>query len=204
MVLTLFCILAALGCGTGWIVTRSQLARSRRNQQALEKSSQVLEEERIVLELIAKGASLKEVLDALNRAIERMVVDCCCSVLLVDSERQVLVQGSAPSLPPDYWQMCEGLPIAPDLGCCPSAAFRNETVIAEDIATDYRWAAIKDKVLVFGLRACWSVPIRDSETGRVIGTFAMYHHRPAKPNQFDLRAVQAGAQLAGNARTVAL
>ncbi|MBV9266872.1 MAG: GAF domain-containing protein, partial [Acidobacteriaceae bacterium] len=196
---TVACLLTGVVCATGWLVTHRRLAKIRKNQAALERSSQVLEEERTVLELIAKGASLREVLDALNLAIERMVPDCCCSVLLVDSERQLLVQGSAPSLPPEFWAMCNGLPIAPDLGCCPTAAFRNETTIAEDIATDYRWAPIKDTVLGFGLCACWSVPIRSSETGRVIGTFGMYHHRPARPTPFDLRAVQAGAQLAGNA-----
>jgi PAS domain S-box-containing protein len=50
----------------------------------------------------------------------------------------------------------------------------------------------------FGLRACWSVPIRDSKH-QVLGTFAMYHKHPAKPHDRDLRVVEAGAHLAGNA-----
>ena len=79
------------------------------------------------------------------------------------------------------------------------AAARNETVICEDMGTDPRWASIRDLVLGFGLRSCWSEPIRDSETGCVIGTFAMYRDIPAKPEPFHLRAVRAGAQLAGSA-----
>jgi PAS domain S-box-containing protein len=50
----------------------------------------------------------------------------------------------------------------------------------------------------FGLRACWSVPIRDSKKN-VIGTFAMYHGYPSKPQERELRVVEAGALLAGNA-----
>jgi signal transduction histidine kinase/DNA-binding response OmpR family regulator len=179
--------------------TRRKLSETKKNQEALERSSMVLEEERHVLNLIARGASLKEVLDALTRAIETMVPDCICTVLLVDRERGVLEHGSAPNAPAEYWKLCHGLPIAPNVGCCPSAAFSNETVIAEDINTDFRWAPIKDLALGFGLHACWSVPIRDSQENHVIGTFAMYHRRPAKPSAADMHAVQAGAHLAGNA-----
>ena len=191
--------LATLGFFYAWFAVRRKLAEVQKNQRELEASSRLLEEERHLLELIAGGASLKEMLDELTKAIERMVPDCICTVLLVDPERGVLEQGSAPNAPPEYWKMCHGLPIANDVGCCPTAAFRNEIVIAEDIGTDFRWAPIRDFVLSFGLRACWSVPIRDSEGKHVIGTFAMYHRRPAKPGPFDLRAVQAGAHLAGNA-----
>ena len=182
-----------------WSRTRRKLAEAEKNQKALERSSHVLEEEKRVLNLIARGASLKEVLNALTAAIEAMVPNCICTVLLVDREREVLEHGAAPNAPADYWKVCHGLPIAPDVGCCPTAAFRNETVIAEDISTDFRWAPIKDFALGFGLRACWSVPIRDSETNQVIGTFAMYHRHPAKPSASDLIVVEGGAHLAGNA-----
>src|SRR5580700_164584 len=192
-------LLSTLGFLLAWRTVRRKLAEARKQQRATEASSHILEEERRVLELIARGASLKQVLDALTGAIERMVPDCICSVLLVDRERGCLEHGSAPNLPAGYWDLCHGLPIAPDVGCCPSAAFSNETVIAEDINTDFRWAPIKGLALGYGLQACWSVPIRDSEKHRVIGTFAMYHRQPAKPKPFELRAVEAGAQVAGNA-----
>ena len=180
-----------------WLQTR-RLADRQRDQEKLERSSRVIEEERRVLELIAKGASLKEVLDALTKAIERMAADCYCTVLLLDEEGRRLLEGSGGSLPPAYMQAVHGLEIGPEVGACGTAAFRNETTVIEDIATDHRFASAKDFVLSFGLRACWSVPIRDSK-GRVLGTFAMYHKRPAAPHERDLRVVEAGAHLAGNA-----
>jgi uncharacterized membrane-anchored protein YhcB (DUF1043 family) len=63
-----------------------RLSESQNGQEELEKSSKVLEEERRVLELIARGASLKEVLDALTQAIERMAPDCFCTILLLDED----------------------------------------------------------------------------------------------------------------------
>jgi two-component system sensor histidine kinase/response regulator len=189
--------LALVACAVACLQTW-RLAHSQREQEQLERSSRVIEEERRVLELIAKGCSLKEVLNALTAAIERMAPDCFCTVLLLDEDGKHLLEGSGGGLPPSYMQAVNGLEIGPEVGACGSAAFRNETTIIEDIANDHRFGAAKDFVLSFGLRACWSVPIRDSKQ-KVLGTFAMYHKQPAKPHDRDLRVVEAGAHLAGNA-----
>jgi two-component system sensor histidine kinase/response regulator len=189
--------LAFAACAVAYRQTR-RLSESQRDQQKLERSSRVIEEERRVLELIAKGCSLKQVLDALTAAIERMAPECYCTVLLLDEEGKRLWEGSGGGLPPAYMQGVNGLEIGPEVGACGSAAFRNETTIIEDIANDHRFGPAKDFVMSFGLRACWSVPIRDSKQ-KVLGTFAMYHKHPATPHDRDLRVVEAGAHLAGNA-----
>ncbi len=77
-----------------WLICRpGGSLHSQRDQEKLERSSRVIEEERHVLELIAKGCSLKEVLNALTAAIERMAPDCYCTVLLLDEEGKRLAGG---------------------------------------------------------------------------------------------------------------
>ncbi len=195
--ITVVFVLALAGFALAWIQTR-RLSEARKTQILLEKASHVLGEERHVLELIAKGASLREVLDALTAAIERRAPSCYCTVLLLDEDRRHLLVGSGGSLPEEYMSGVNGLEIGPDVGACGSAAFRNETTIVEDIATDYRFAPARDFVMSYGLRSCWSVPIRDSE-GRAVGTFAMYHQQPGNPEPRDLALVEAGAHFSGNA-----
>jgi signal transduction histidine kinase/CheY-like chemotaxis protein len=174
-------------------VTQSEAARHE-----LERSLKVMEEERHVLELIASGASLKEVLERLTLAIEAIVPEATCSVLLVDRDRGCLTQGAGPHLPPHYWAACEGLPIG-DFGCCPSAVLHNRLSISEDLTTDPKWASARDVVQALGLRSCWSMPIQDNDTGDVVGTFAMYRQQPASPTPEDLHVVRAAARLAGRA-----
>src|ERR1700683_917629 len=124
--------LAILGFAAAWLQTL-RLAERQRVQEKLERSSRVIEEERHVLELIAKGCSLKEVLNALTAAIERMAPDCYCTVLLLDDEGKHLWEGSGGSLPPAYMQGVNGLEIGPDVGACGSAGSRHQTPHIQEI-----------------------------------------------------------------------
>src|SRR5687767_12118960 len=165
--------MGSIAGGVGWLLaavlgfavwhTRRRLNRSEASRHEAERSLEVVEQERHVLELIAGGASLKEVLERLTLSIEAIVPEAICSVLLVDRDRNCLTQGAAPRLPPHYWQACEGLPIA-DFGSCPSAVFNNRISISEDMLIDPKWASAREQVAVIGLRSCWSVPIQDSHT----------------------------------------
>ena len=192
-----FLVVAGVLAFATW-AAHQRLRRSEAARHDLERSFKVLEQERHVLELIANGATLKEVLERLTLAVESIVPEATCSVLLVDRDRHCLRQGAAPRLPAPYWAACEGLPIA-DFGCCPSAVFHNKITISEDLLIDPKWAAAREDLKKLGLRSCWSVPIQDSQTGDAIGTFAMYRAEPASPTPEDLRVVGAAARLAGNA-----
>jgi signal transduction histidine kinase/DNA-binding response OmpR family regulator len=191
-------ICGALLSVAAWIRARRQLDECRREQDSLEKASNLLAVEAQVMDLMGAGASLTEVLDVLTHAIESAAPECLCSVLLLDEKGQQLWAGSGGGLPAEYMRAVNGLVIGPDVGACGSASFRNETIVVEDIASDVRFAPVKDFVMSFGLRACWSVPIRDA-SHNVLGTFAMYHRRPAKPRERELQLVESGAHLAANA-----
>ncbi|HVX67769.1 MAG TPA: ATP-binding protein [Bryobacteraceae bacterium] len=179
-----------------WFWIERRLALMRRLQREFRTSVHMASEELRVLELVAQGESLPAVLDTLTRTIEAAAPGCLCTILLLDEERRRLRYGAAPSLPGEFSAAIDGLEIGPEVGACGSAAFRNETVIVEDVATDYRFARARDLLAGWGLRACWSVPVQDSRHN-VLGTFAMYHRHPARPSDSELLLVTSGAHLAG-------
>ncbi len=197
-------IAAALFFGTGistvaWLRIRRRLAESTRDRTDLANSSLVIEEERRMLELVAEGAPLSEVLNTLTLAIERISPGALCTVMLLDEEhRRYLTAASGPSVAEEYLQAINGLEIGADVGACGTAAFLNQTVVVEDISTDPKFALARDFVLSHGLLSVWSQPIRDSRNN-VLGTFAIYHRHIAKPRSEELRMARAAAQLAGNA-----
>jgi PAS domain S-box-containing protein len=138
--------------------------------------------EKQALQLLAEGETLDTVLAFLVRLIEAQAGDGVLgSILLLDADGRHLRHGAAPSLPAAYTQAIDGLPIGPAVGSCGTAAWRQEPVIVQDIATDPLWAKYRDLALHHGLRACWAMPIL-SAAGQVLGTFAMYYPRPHSPS----------------------
>lgn len=141
-----------------------------------------------ILELIAEGRPLPEVLTAVATGLEELIPGCRCSILLLDPPAGTLHHGAAPSLPPDYSSAIDGMAIGPQAGSCGSAAYLDESVVVGDITTDPRWDAYRGLALPHGLRACWSSPIRGRRG--VVGTFAVYHCRPHRPDLREQRLVE--------------
>jgi PAS domain S-box-containing protein len=144
--------------------------------------------EKRLLEMIARGDSPALILDALCRLVEELASGCLSSILLLDPNTNSLRHGSAPSLPTKYTEAIDGAVIGPSAGSCGTAAYRRETVIVSDIATDPLWADYRELALAHGLRACWSTPILSS-AGRVLGTFAIYYREPRSPTPRDSNAI---------------
>lgn len=146
-----------------------------------------------VLNLIAKGAALLETLNLLAKMIEDLSDQSLCSILLLDNFTGKLHHGAAPSLPEAYNQAIDGLKIGPMVGSCGTAAYSKQTVTITDIATDPRCQSVKDVVLQYGLRACWSTPIIINE--EVVATFAMYYREPRAPGSRDIDLVAKATDL---------
>ncbi len=153
--------------------------------------------QRHILEMIATGSPLFAILEAICRLQDELLPGSVCSVLLLDATGRRLVHGAAPGLPPAYRHAIDGLEIGPEVGSCGAAAWSGETVIVADIASDPRWAAYRDLALAHGLRACWSTPIRDRRSGRVLGTFAVYSRTPRAPRAEELTLIAEASHLAG-------
>jgi PAS domain S-box-containing protein len=149
-----------------------------------------------VLEMVAKGDSLGDILDSLCRLVEEQSPNVLASILLMDPNGKQLRHGGAPNLPTAYTKAIDGFFIGPSVGSCGTAAYRAEQVIVSDIATDPLWAGFRDLALVHSLRACWSTPIFSSE-GKVIGTFAMYYREPRSPSPREQDTIKHITHLAG-------
>jgi PAS domain S-box-containing protein len=147
--------------------------------------------EKSLLEMIATGVALKEILNALCLIIEEQRSGTLASVLLLNSDGVHLDSIAGPSLPKEWTQQMETLPIGPCAGSCGTAAYRGSPVIVSDIATDPLWDVPEHRAsaLKHGLRASWSSPVLSSK-GKVLGTFCMYYREPRTPTAHDLQLIE--------------
>jgi len=163
-----------------------------------ERAERIQADQARVLKLIAMNTGLGEVLECLCLLIEAQIPGTMTSVLLLldSSEAPRLRHGAAPSLPPEYIRLVDGVPVGPSVGSCGTAAFRRQPVIVADIETDPLWTDYRDMALAHGLHSCWSSPVL-SASGAVLGTFAVYRREPAEPTAAEHELVAQAAHVAG-------
>jgi len=143
------------------------------------RAESVLTGEKRLLEMVARGSSLTEVLEALCRFVESATPDSHCSILLAEPGATRLQFGAAPSLPASLIHAVIRLPLSPESGACSTAICLNRQVIAADIMSETRWQSSGwcTVALQHGMRACWSTPI-SSRNGRVLRSFAILYREP--------------------------
>ena len=160
------------------------------------KAEALLAAEKRILEMIATGVALKEILSALCLFIEEQRSGTLASVLLLNPDGAHLDSIAGPSLPEEWTQQMESLPIGPCAGSCGTAAYRRSQVIVSDIATNSLWDVPEHRAaaLKHGLRASWSNPVLSSK-GKVLGTFCMYYRERRTPTSQDLELIELATHL---------
>lgn len=158
------------------------ISREKRHSQTTHLTKEILEK-------VAKGSDLLDIMDFACHGVEQIMPGMYCSVLLYEKEKGWLVDGAGPSLPKSYRKLIREYPIGPSNGSCGTAAYTKQTVVVSDIANDPLWAAHPEWALAHNLRACWSVPILSMED-QVLGTFAVYYKEVNEPNKAELELIQ--------------
>jgi len=184
-----------LGHLVHWSGTATDIEDRKQAETALQWSKALLVGEKRVLGMIAQGAALPHILEALCRVVEEQASDILSSCLVLDATGTHLRHAAAPRLPQRYIDAIDGVAIGPTGGSCITAAYRAAPVVVADIAVDPLWAAYRHLPLAHGLRACWSAPIL-SAAGQVLGTFALYYREPRRPRPQDLEILEQIAAVA--------
>lgn len=172
-----------------WLITLRDVTAPHRTHS--------LKTERVkMLERMAQGVALTDILIGLVQFVESQYPQSICTVMLLDPDGLRLRYGASTQLPRPLIEASDGIAVGPNEGSCGTAAYERRAVVATDIATDPRWVRDKDIALENGIQACWSIPIFSS-SGEVIGTFANYYRTPRAPATDELELVGACAQITG-------
>jgi len=159
-------------------------------------SESLLAAEKRTLEMIAGGASLKDILNDLCRSIDVVASPVISTVLLMDPDGERLWHTAGTLVPRDWLPVVTPLRIAPHAGCCGAAAFLKERVIVGDVATDINWLdEYRDLAIKNGIRAGWSEPILTKD-GEVLGTFALYSSESRTPTDAEIELIKGARHIA--------
>lgn len=149
-----------------------------------------------IMEMIAKGTSLRQVLNIIAQFVEKQSGEVACAIALLEENGINFKYYIAPSLPKKYVQNVSALGISPNFACCNTEDCYRKSVIISDIATDFKWQNFRDLALTQGLRACFATPIL-ATTGNVLGILELYYSTPRPPNLSDRKLVEIFTHIAG-------
>ena len=175
------------------------ITEQRDMEESRRRAADELADHQLTLERIARGEPLGKILETICLGVEKRHPGSHCSVLLVDEEEQILRLVAAPTLPAEWSNEIDRVPIARGVGACGTAAASGETVVVESIAVDDLTRSAAPLAARCGLESVWSLPLISS-SGAVIGTIAMYRQETHRPLD-DERAVVAAA---GNLAALAI
>ncbi|HWH83998.1 MAG TPA: EAL domain-containing protein [Burkholderiaceae bacterium] len=177
---------------------RLQIANDRLQEEVAERlrAEASLGEQSRLLEMIAVGAPLSDVLEQLCLRIESQLSGQLASILLLDNDGIHLRCAAAPSLPRSYRDAIDGARIGPQVDPCGTPAHCGASVVVTDVACDPLWRDYRELAEAHGLRACWSAPVFATD-GTVLGTFAMYGRTVGGPSGAERQLIDVATRLAG-------
>jgi PAS domain S-box-containing protein len=155
-------------------------------------SGTLLRGERKVLELIATGAPLETILDALCRVIDEQS-GLTSSIFLLDDTGKRLTLTAGPHVPDALRAAVASFPVT--VTACGAAVTRRQQIISPDIASDPLYAGFHDAAQTANIRAVWSTPFF-SKHERPLGTFAVYSSVIGPPSTRNLDLVSRATHLA--------
>ncbi|MEP2776520.1 MAG: PAS domain S-box protein [Luteolibacter sp.] len=178
------------GSEVGSVVVFREVTERQREKTLLVDQNRVLEQ-------VARGGELSEILDDVCLAAERHIGGgSIATVLLTEKGGSLLLPVAGGRCPAGYMEAVGAVPVGPAMGSCGTAAHRGEPVVVADIADDSLWENFRETALDHGLRSCWSVPIL-CPSGSVVGTVAVYSPSPRKPEEHEVEAIEFLARTAG-------
>lgn len=163
-------------------------------QDLLRATEALLQGQNHILEMIALGAPLTEVLNAVAELVNLQIQPGRCSIHLLDPDGKTLILYAAPSLESGLGELLASRTVAAGNSPCAEAVLRRDRVVIEDLETDGVWPGLRETLLSHSVRSCWSSPISGIDS-KLIGTFAVLFDRPHQPDAAELCVIDRAAHL---------
>ncbi|MCM2485258.1 ATP-binding protein [Burkholderia glumae] len=166
-----------------WFGMAIDTSERKRVEIVLRDNAAWLEAQKEAFQAAVDNAPLPVSLDILARAaVAQMGGQARCAFYLANAEQTELTRVAGMS--EDFADNLDRFPISGDSFACGLAGYTRQPVITPDVEREPRWKDWLWLARRHAYRACWVFPVETS-SGKVVGTFAMYHPAPRNPTERD-------------------
>jgi PAS domain S-box-containing protein len=147
----------------------------------LKRAEGLLAAEVMLLEMVARGEPLAQVLDALSGRVEELCPGGFCGILMVAAGKHFRI-GAGSSLPDACHEIFDGKNVVNGCDPCSRAVLERAPIVTADIANDQRWEGSPWLAVMnsLGFGCCRAMPVI-SASGEVSGVVVVYRSKPVPP-----------------------
>jgi PAS domain S-box-containing protein len=178
----------------GTIKGASKIARDITERKRAEA---LLFEQKHLMEQIASGSPLDEILTELCLAVPKLNPRARACIVLADERRKKVSGSITPDVVPAFSATLQDAPINDlRIGACGEAMYAGKPVTCADVTKDERWSKMwRDLCLSCGIFAGYFKPILGSD-GLPIASFFLCFGEPHTPDDSELKLAEFGAHVA--------
>jgi len=168
------------------------LVVTTRNITEVKQAQQVAVGQSSVLELVARGESLHDILAAICTMVEENADDATPSIFFVEDDRLVCRAGALPQAIVDAVAIDPGWR---ETTTCGRAILSGQAVFVDDITTNPLIVANRSLVSAAGFQSIWAYPIISSSTSQALGSFATLSTERRRPSRHEQHVTEIAARL---------
>lgn len=148
-----------------------------------------------VLEYLARGAPLNDLLGELMAAFENYFTGARSTIFFYNEGSRQLENPLALQMPDEFLQLLRVMPVGPEAPPCGRAAYYQKRMVVADVEGAEVCSTMRSLVDRFDLRSCWSQPVISSE-GKTLGVFSFFHEGRRIPDPQESLLLKSGAYIA--------
>lgn len=160
------------------------------------QSERIINHQKDIMELIAKGENLPSVLDRICAKLQQFMPEALPSIHLYDDSTKQLTFASGPRLPLNFVASFQKMGVGKNQTTVGTAAFTKDLVIVEDVFEEPSWKDKLNEANVAGIRSSWSLPVL-GQNDELLAVISLFHKDLHKPSTSEITLVNMACKLTG-------
>ncbi len=158
------------------------------------QSERIINHQKDIMELIAKGENLPSVLDRICAKLQQFMPEALPSIHIFDDSTKQLTFASGPRLPLNFVASFQKMGVGKYQTSVGASAQIKDLVIVEEVSEDINWRDKIKEANEAGIRSSWSLPVL-GQKDELLAVISLFHKDPHKPTSTEITLVNMACKL---------
>jgi PAS domain S-box-containing protein len=160
------------------------------------QSERILNHQKDIMELIAKGESLPAVLERICAKLHQFMPEALPAIHLFEESSKLLNFACGPRIPMNFVAAIQRVTSGKTSASMGTAALIKDMVVVDDIHKDSSWKELAEEAASIGIQASWSIPVL-GQHDELLAVVTLFHKIAHKPNHAETMLVSMAGKLTG-------